>query len=274
MRGKNNRKNSWIDKFDLLILAATAVFSGVISLLDFLGMLDEIPWLAERVPILILLAIALIAGYLALERNTHLESIQSDIEKLSQEVTGSTSTIINSLEGVEFQEFDGGNALLSYVSKRLLQARKQVDDLSWGPGADLGVGLEVTQQAIQGYWSRIDRVSRKILYREVFVFNSPERLRKLREMLKEDAPGYSCAFYKESYAPLIQFMLIDQEEVIILNDQFPSYLAIRHSGLAKLFTDYYEAIWAGATKIKEGPIVHQEIVNQILNSSDQETFTK
>jgi hypothetical protein len=143
-------KSNWPRNFEVLLIGATAILSGLISLLDFLGLLDGITWLAERIPTLTLLATGLVAGYLVLERRHQLEGMQRDtdqrIKELTKSLSQSTVTIIESLGGVELRRFETGNEMISYVNKRLLQARQRIDDLSWSPVVGLEHSLEATQE--------------------------------------------------------------------------------------------------------------------------------
>lgn len=269
-RQPRNPRPNWLNRFDVLLLGATAVLSGVVSLLDFLGVLDEVSWLAERIPTLTLLATGLVAAYLVLERRSQLESMQRDtrrrIEELARNVAESTTTIIESLEGVELRQFDGTD-LLRYVNKRLLQARCQIDDLSWSPAVGLGSELNAIQDVNAEYMERVTQVAQRIPYREVFVFNRPGRVEKLKRRVEENSPGYSCAYYHNPQVPLLQFMVIDNAEVIVLSDQFQSNFALKHPYIVKLFSEYYEEIWKNATSIKLGTDIRMEVVEEILNKT-------
>ena len=91
-------------------------------------------------------------------------------------------------------------------------------------------------------------------------------MKNVERRIEENSPGYSCAYYQITEIPLIQFMLIDNEEMIILSDQFPYNYAIRHPDLLKLYSDYYEEVWTKATPLKLGPtIMHEEVEKVIAN---------
>ena len=55
--------SDWLNQLEISILAATAIICITVTLLDFLGALDSIPWLQDRVPVLILLSVGLIASF-------------------------------------------------------------------------------------------------------------------------------------------------------------------------------------------------------------------
>ncbi len=52
------------NKVEKLIILFTALACLIIPVFDFLGLLDNVPWLAQRIPIMILLALGVIASYL------------------------------------------------------------------------------------------------------------------------------------------------------------------------------------------------------------------
>ncbi|MCB0010240.1 MAG: hypothetical protein KDE34_00015 [Anaerolineales bacterium] len=267
------RSPEWVKQFEVIVLSGIITISLVVTLLDFLGVLDQIQWLKDRVPILILLATVGIAGYLLLERRNQLESnevTQQMLVQLGVTAETATSTIIKSLGGVEIRHFEMGSDLLKYVNQRLRHVRRQVDDLSWSAEVGLGVAIERTRQANTEYVNHVKTVSQNCLYRDVFIFNMPRRVEKLRQILAESPPGYSCAYYAPTDIPLLQFMVIDQEEVILLSDEYPQKLVIRHKGLARLFSEYYEQIWAKATKIKEGDVIHQDVVKKLEQDYNQQ----
>ena len=264
------KKNSnWINKFETFLLSATVILSGLISLLDFIGVLDSIPWLAARIPILILLFVGLVAGYLILERRIQLEKIQKNqntrFDELEHIINNSTYTTIASMEGVEMTPYESGTDLLSYAIQRMQEAQCQIDDLSWSPVISLGRELNFIQEAFEEYEKSIANISENIAYREVYIFNRPDRKEKLKRRIAENSPGYSCAYYEELNVPLIQFMIIDRNEVIVLSEQFQTKFSLRHPYIVKLFEEYYEKIWRNAIPIKIGKDIKTDVVNKILS---------
>jgi len=265
------KESKWFNNFETLLLSATVILSGLVSLLDFLGVLDSIPWLAKRIPVLTLLVIGLVAGYLILERKGQLEKMHNNLNSrmnvLEQSVHHSATTIIASLKGVELTPFESGIDLLRYVNRRLQSVQSQVDDLSWSPIVGLGRELSSTRKANQEYADRIAKISNKISYREVMIFNRPDRIEKLKQRIAKNSPGYSCSYYETSNVPLLQFMIIDRTEVIVLSDQFQTQFALKHPHIVKLFIEYYEEVWKHAIPIKIGKEIKSEIVDNIISKS-------
>jgi hypothetical protein len=255
------------DRSEIVLLVLTLAVSSIVSLLDLFGFLDSVPWLKDNVPTITLLMIGLIAGYLVLERRTQIEGIQQGTQQgfsnLEQSLKTSTSTIIESLQGVEIRRFESGNEFMRYINKRLNQVKKQVDDLSCSPAVSIARELRTTLEVDKEYEERVSQVAQQKPYREVFVFNRPGRIEKLRRRLSENQPGYSCAYYGNLTVPVVQFMIIDKEEVLILSDEYESKLAIRHPALVGLFVEYYEEIWRKSTAIKTGTTIDHEVVKRI-----------
>jgi len=262
-------KQGWRNHFDILLLGAVAVLCALVSLLDFLGLLDGISWLANRIPTLTLLAIGLVASYLVLERRTQLESMQDDsrqrLDELSQAITQSTTTIIDSLNGVEFRRLGTGGEAVAYVNKRLSQAKRRVDDLSWSSALGLDHGLSSSQEASTRYAENVAKIADRIPYREVFMFSRPGRIEKLRARIAENRAGYSCAYYEETPVPLLQFIVIDDEEVIVLTDMLKTKFAIKQPSVVRLFSEYYEEVWRKAMPIKTGTAVNREVLTKLLS---------
>lgn len=77
----------------------------------------------------------------------------------------------NESEGLEVKVLGSTEELYKYVKKRIGQARKQVDDLTWGPFAK-ELKSAADKKAFQEYVESISTVCGKkgIVYREVMTF--------------------------------------------------------------------------------------------------------
>ena len=72
------------ERLEQIALLATASLSVLVTLADFLGLLDSVEWLSRRIPTLVLLLVGVVAGYLALERRSKLEKIDRRLETLEE----------------------------------------------------------------------------------------------------------------------------------------------------------------------------------------------
>lgn len=84
------------------IFYVAAGLSGLISLLDLLGLLDKIPWLAAHIPTLTLLLVSIALGYLTSGVISKLGALESSVLHLrsfvQQEVTDKITSLRNQLD--------------------------------------------------------------------------------------------------------------------------------------------------------------------------------
>ena len=160
---------------------------------------------------------------------------------------------------------------MKYVNKQLLLAKRQVDDLSWSDPSIETFERKSSQQTDDDYAHVTTKVLEKVPYREIFIFSRKHRKDKLKEHIRKKNPNYSCAYFKNGQdnnhqIPLLNFMIID-DEVIVLGDEYnKSKFSVKNPIIVGLFKGYYEKIWNNAIKIKEGSNLHQEVIDEILNS--------
>jgi len=270
---KDHSLSSWINHFEIWILGATALIAIFITLLDFVGALDSIPWLRDRIPVLVLLFVGLIATYIVLERRNQLQTMHQDLldktENILKVQTSSTESIINALQGVKVKNFESDAACLEYINMRVAQAKRQVDDISWSAEEKITPGLDRTKPLDNEYREVLSRLTQKIPFREIFIFHDKsERIQKLRNRVSDNWPGYSCVYFEDTEIPLFQFMIIDQEEVIILS-ALPNVrnLSIRHPDIVRLFVEYYELLWQNGRKLKIGKTIYWKEVEKILTKA-------
>lgn len=70
------------EKIDKIVILLVALICILISILDFIDALDSIPWISQRVPIMTLLAVGLIAIYLVLQNNRDIKRIGHRVKTL------------------------------------------------------------------------------------------------------------------------------------------------------------------------------------------------
>jgi len=159
----------------------------------------------------------------------------------------------------------------SHLARAVLQAKTSVCDLSWKNRISAGFSAS-GRQLSHGYMDRcIAEASDRIAYREIFVFNDNRRVEKLQRRLSEQKKGYSCRYFpKDNAIPRLQFVLIDDQEVLFFASAADSPLcSITSPEVCKVFRSYYEALWAAALPIKEGPTVYQTQIDRILASVER-----
>lgn len=83
----NNKRGDILTISSDIVLIGAALLSIGTSLLDFLGILDGIPWLADRVQVLILLSTSFLLLAIVVERKSRLDAIQRALDGLVANTT-------------------------------------------------------------------------------------------------------------------------------------------------------------------------------------------
>jgi hypothetical protein len=156
----------------------------------------------------------------------------------------------------------------------MLEAKSSIDDLTWGH-ADYFETPD-HEQAHKKYIRDIVKISSKknFKYREVMTFPNIGRLERAEAMIaNKDAKGYQLRYYDiipQGMPPLMEFVLIDSEEVIFAFYKWPYaptgirfHLSVKHPDIAQLLQDYYEAIWHNAKVLKENNLVDEAALQKI-----------
>lgn len=163
---------------------------------------------------------------------------------------------------------------LKYVIEKLEKAQKGIDDLSWISTIGKSDDLEPIEQESKKYHEMIKQTARRIPYREVFIFNRRDRTRKAYSLLADNANGYSCGYYEPiTNPPLLSFMVIDENEVLILNsnDNSPC-LAIQQPEVVEMFVKYYDDIWKRANKMKQGKDIFWDSIEKALGKENADSL--
>ena len=264
------KKSDRITQIEPYVLGTTALATFLVAIGHTFGLIEKQGWLAEHLNAFTLILLSLVASYLLVERRRHIilhdEECNRAFTKIEESISSNTATIIKSLDGVEIRSFQNNVEALKYVAERLSNATLEILDLTWTPHHSRDEQLPDKQSAEETYQKAASNASQRIPYREVFVFSRKGRVEKMRKRLAEMAPGYSCSYYKPTEVPLLQFLIIDNEEVVFLGGVLPSKSAVRHPQVVALFQHYFEDIWQHATPLKNGNQVFQENINKALKT--------
>ena len=262
-------KKSWREYIDELLLGLLALAGILVSLFDFLGWFENVPWLnSQQIPTLTLLILSGVALFLAVERRLFFEANFSEFkEAFSKLTTGqktSTDEIIQALDGVKVRTFEDAFDLLAYTTKRVKAANHWIDDTSWGVALGPEAQLPQNQRIAKEHRKQMAIFAKKHPYRELFVFNQSYQLQSMLSRVSQDISGYSCAYFPDlTNIQLLKFMIIDHKEIILLADNFDGNMSIQHPKIVKMFEDYYNQLWAQATVIKDAHGVRQDVLEQI-----------
>lgn len=249
-----------------VFLFGTATVSVGLGLGGLFGILPG----PSRIPAISLGVLGVIVGYLATERRQMLERLEQRLEGLDQAVLA--------LQGGPVRELKGTEELYMYLSQRLAQARHRLDFAAWGPDP-ASTKTQVESEAYDKYLSaKHDAAMRDdVTFRDLLTFPHLERLRRTKALALTNSYGYQLAYYTidpEAPPPLLAFVLVDSEEVILAfyggphtNVKNHVHLAIRHSRTVTLFQDYFDAAWQDATIVKRaGDSPNLELLTAIEDS--------
>ena len=249
---------------DQIAIKLTAYLSILISILDWSGLLENVRFLSNKIPTMTLLVLGLTTIVL-IKRETKLDKIEKIVEF-------SMTKVINSLNGVQVKTFADSTEFLDYVTNRINETDKTIDDVSWGSGMPKLTSSE--EKSFVRYTQAISNICRKgKRYREVMSFNSHTHIVRAEELFAKNLPCYNLKYYsfdRSTTPPLIQFLVIDSEEVIfafyrwpILDAENEVRLSIKHPDIVRLFQDYFETIWQGAKPLKLGGDVQVNILKEL-----------
>jgi hypothetical protein len=250
-----------------IILITIGTLSIFIAFAHMIGVLEAVPWIEHRVPVFTLLVVGVIAEYLAFEN-------RKKLDRLEHLVREGETKLIRALNGVEIKYFEHVSQVYEYAHKRMLGANSSIDDLTWGH-ADYFETPD-HEQAHEKYIKDIAKISsrRNFKYREVMTFPNIGRLERAEAMIADKkAKGYQLRYYDiipKGMPPLMEFVLIDSEEVIFAFYKWPYaptairfHLSVKHPDIVQLLQDYYEAIWQNAKVLKENNLVDEEALQSI-----------
>lgn len=204
-------------------------------------------------PHLTLGLLAIITTYLATERKTELE----EIDKMH---TKTIKRIVVSLKGVQTVKLDNPSEYFQHLTNRIRNANKSVDDLTWGI-VKTEERMPVENRTYHDYIKSLSYAceNENIRVREVFTFPDNQRLERAIGKIQESHPNYHLRYYNVDHntlPPLLQFTIIDSDEVIIgthrgknIPQETEYYLSIKDPGLVNKFCDYYTAIWHEASPV-------------------------
>ncbi|MFA5806658.1 MAG: SLATT domain-containing protein [Melioribacteraceae bacterium] len=191
------------------------------------------------------------------------------------EVDYEQSIIITSeSNGAKVLKFSNVAEVYNHIASKIIEAEISIDDITWGSRKDYRTKEE--QDAYEGYLLSINEVCKKgkIKYREISSLTDEHYFRRAIDLIKAKHYSYHLGFYDTSLVniPLISYIIIDRKEAIFgfyrapfrsIEDEV--YLQIADILTLQLFIDYYETLWAGSTKIKEGKSINISEIKSIAN---------
>jgi hypothetical protein len=271
-----------IEYISAALLVIVGISGASVSILDFIGTdFENGPWRLLKGPLpVMLLTVGILALALGLERFARFQHINRQLDMIEHLATETPERVIRSLDGVDVRNFVNSKEMYDFITKRMKEAERSIDDMTLGP--NLPESTQADQEAFDRYFKTISEVClrKQILYREVISFPPHKHFDRARGILGKKLYGYNLRYYilsqKENLPPIISFILIDSKEVIIayhntpyLSNKQERKLAIKHPAIVGVFQGYYEALWAGATKLKEGDEIEWAKLDEVQKSFGQ-----
>jgi len=256
---------------EFYVLAATIGLSVLISVLDFLGLLDSIPWLANRIPTLVLLLVSVVASYLVVERRNKLDAIESLIRTSNRETLSTVGTgvdrIINALQGVDVRLFERREDFFVYLEQRVKSAKRSIDVTHFGLSAP--TSEPVLAQRYYDTFAAIVKEGR-VKVRRIVIVRDQAQFQWVRQMLEEFS---GCSFFlgcypsPSHYIPMFNMIIIDGEEVCIGGgERIPSYdvktISVKHPHFTKVVQEHFDVLWRDSMRLNERGI-RQDLLNQL-----------
>jgi len=177
--------------------------------------------------------------------------------------------IIPSLSGAKVVKFKNAEAMELYLSDKLKKAEDEVLDLTWKKSTSSGFDTPKRVSSRKKYDLSIKHISSNVKYKEVFIFSHKSRIEKLKARIKENKAGYSCKYISEyCEIPRLQFVLIDNKEIVFASSQYKELIAIENKELGALLSSYFFMVWNRATYLKRGKEIYQEEYEKVLSKYD------
>lgn len=254
----------------------TYLFAFIICSISIVGLFTEIPFIKGNLSNIILAVSSILLTTVAVAKSnskkdhgTTIKKIEDSCSEIIQELSKNKSQIIKGLDGVEIVKFKNPNEQIQYIINRLQNAENSVSDFTWAPKVSSSFDAPARKRLESKYVTAIKNASKQISYREIFIFSHASRIMKLKEHYekintKNESSGYSCAYYEDTNFPRLQFLLIDENEVIFTSGQYLK-CAVKNSNIVEIFTKYYSSAWENANKlIENGVIINPEEIERII----------
>lgn len=258
------KDNNPTDRLDLYVLWITAGFSVLISVLDFLGLLDEVPWLAQRIPTLMLLVGGIIVGYLAWERRKQFDALHHEVDEGIERILSAV--------GGEVKIHRGRQQFLAYITECIASASDRIDATSLSPGRTRLHGQQPDDEIVSAYESAIEKAVREraVRLRRVRVVSTLERFEPIEQELTKFAglPLFSAVYLRPgSQMPVFNIMIVDDQVVIggINKSQSHEVMSIttKHPLLREIVIDYFNELWSKSISLNERSGQSDEILQDL-----------
>lgn len=282
LMSKEKSNQIWIRKnFEVLLIVLISGLSLVVQILDFFGIPPSKYGLNDiNYPKYLIVLLSLLAIYLVLRLSSNKEKLRhidfSDdgdggvigkINKIlnqTENLSVNTEQLLSENSKQQVKVFKDSSELQTHLALAIQNAQKEICDLTWKRKISTGYNVGKAKKAHTFYDDSISEISKEIKYREIFVFNDIRRFKRFEKRLSENPEGYSCRHYSDHKIPRLQFVIIDDNEVVFFACSENSLLcSIKGNNITKIFKPYFEEIWKYGNKLIEGPKVFESEIDKL-----------
>ena len=252
-------KEEIMKRWDKVILIVIAVICGIIM---FLGLPIFSLNINYAYVSCVLLSAIVIHFILLMYGNFGQKEIENKIDN-------SAKNIIDSLDGVKQTKFETIKEADNYVEQRIKSAKLKVYDLNWLTSNKVS-NQDDEKDRIEKFHNRLNnrieefnKNKKSEFYREIFIFHYPLKVSIMKSRLYYEK--YFCKYYEDDNVfPKIQFVIIDDEEVIFISSLYQGNLcAVRDKKIVNLCILYFDAAWENAETIKTSEKTDMSVIQKI-----------
>jgi hypothetical protein len=243
-------------KLEEIAFAIVAGLSTIVSILDFSGGLDSIPWLSARIPTLTLLLLSVTSGYLVAEKRSQLKKLenltQSGMTDIIEKISSSENNIASLINGGAVKVFKSPDEMYVYLIDRYQYVRQSIDLTYLGdnPHDDKN-----DDSLSSKFYNRLTEIIEggRIRIRRVILVRNQNLLSWVEEMMSKfgNKPNVYLGCYpanSSTISYLISLMIIDDEEVLLTysdkNLGFNRHtLSIKSPVIAEFCKNYFNVLW-------------------------------
>ena len=253
-------KKRWLSDISIYVAIIIGILSFIYSILDAFNVFDA-SWLADRGQNLILLNLSAASVFLVSNYMDSIRRIETSIPKMEEDIERRLSQAFQ-IAGYRFNSIQ---ELEEFQIKEMKKATSEILDLSWSNKISSRHTSQKDKKLDNTYDELISSLSKKIDYKEIFIFNTDGRKEKLKRRIEENSVAYSSGYFNESEIPQFQFVVIDRRTVIFASSRYKMPLAVVDDNMGVLFANYYELLWDASKKIKTGSTIDNEVYKKIID---------
>ncbi len=197
-------------------------------------------------------------------------------KKLNELLTRFENPMTYTLEQISTQKIvlEDINDIDAYLIERIAKARMSVCDLGWW---DYSGEIQVHRANVrqQNLGDRMNESiknfckKKNVEYKEIFTLHSTSNNNKLLQHI-EFGDNFKCRYYdnlnSEHRFPKLQFVIIDDEEVIFASRYYRKHCIINDKDIVNILLNYFDQAWDLSIKVKDDNWIDTDFVNNVKES--------